>query len=185
MLPRPPHALGMCETTLDSSSPPVPWSTAPCRTGTMGWNGFFTGFFGGGFFLNVDSSCGMQHGRWHAVEPGRCPCLTDPMSTFLLQRWTWFSIVRDPIAKFERGLHEAKIVQPQLQNRTADELLELQIARELLFQREAGYFSGRTGGRPVLSRPWPRPPAGRGGSQRTGPSRTRLRPRLALSTAQV
>lgn len=65
------------------------------------------------------------------------PCLDIVKTTCIeqLRDWEWFTIVRNPIAKFESGVHEAKSQKKALRHLSADELLERQIERDLVFNR--------------------------------------------------
>ena len=61
-------------------------------------------------------------------EMGTC-CWTRQLSCMHPQhpKWVWFSIVREPIRKFESGVHQAKFENPQLRHFSADELLARQL----------------------------------------------------------
>ena len=64
--------------------------------------------------------CGLPGGSWRALG------LQD-FDLESIRKVFKFSIVRDPVAKFESGVHEARRQNSRLRNTSADEMLDLQL----------------------------------------------------------
>jgi hypothetical protein len=61
---------------------------------------------------------------------GKC-CSWRQRSCMLSQMsdWVWFSVLREPLAKFDSGVHEAKLQDPKLHLLSGDELLDMQLSQ--------------------------------------------------------
>jgi hypothetical protein len=86
-----------------------------------------------GTVANACWPCGRDAGSTsshrRATKMGAC-CHNRQLACTLPQQpsWMWFSLVRDPMAKFVSGVHEAKVHDGSLMNQSADQILRTQLA---------------------------------------------------------